>query len=337
MLFILANNNRISTMDKIKYHPHGSVQFITTSLEQGIMLLANGLMESIMVSCFGRAQLLYPVKVNHFILMGTHLHLMLTVDNPDDVPAFMGYVKSMSAAMLNIILGRRKRTVWCEDYHSAEVLDVRSAIRILGYLYGNPGKDGLVDTIEEYPGLSSWRVYRRGGRGIMGKLIRKSMVRELSANEHNLRGYEEEAFRIRSGARHGVEFRLDPDGWMGRFRIEGAERRERVNRLIEESTRSVERRGRLKREREGCKVRGREALMREVMNTIYLPKREVGRAPVCYSTSRGERKRYGAKLRELRRRGREVLMRWRMGEMWVKYPPGLYPPSAPKLANVVTG
>lgn len=322
-------------MDKIKYHPHGSVQFITTSLEQGIMLLANGLMESIMVSCFGRAQLLYPVKVNHFIVMGTHLHLMLTVDNPDDVPAFIGYVKSMSATMINIMLGRRKRTVWCEDYHSAEVLDVRSAINLLGYLYGNPGKDGLVETIEEYPGLSSWGVYRRGGSEIKGKLIRKFMVRKLSAKEHSVKGYEEEGFRIRSGARHEVEFRLDPDGWMERFKIAGVERRERVNRLIEERTRSVELRARSKRELEGRKVRGREALMCEVMNTIYMPNREVGRAPVCYSTSRGERKRYREKLKGLRRSGREVLMRWRKGEMWVKYPPGLYPPSAPKLANVV--
>ncbi len=335
-LTLLAKDGRINTMDRNKYHPHGSVQFITTSLEQGIMLLANGLMKSVMVSCFARAQALYPVKVNHFIVMGTHLHLMITVHNPDDVPAFMGYVKSMSAAMINIILGRRKRTVWCEDYHSAEVLKLRSAVRIIGYMYGNPGKDGLVEKIEEYPGLSSWDVYKKGGEGtIKGKLIRKSMVRRLSADEHNVKGYEEEALRIKSGARHDVEFMIDPDGWMASFNIEGQEERARVNQLIEERTRYKEGIARRQRERDGRKVLGREALVREVMNTEYLPNRKVGRAPVCYSTSRAECKQYVAKLRALRKSGREVLMRWRMGEVWVKYPPGLHPPSMPKLANVV--
>ena len=107
---------------KMKYHPHGSVLFCTCSIEEGLLLLANPLCEAIIRSCLARACARYPVRICHMIVEATHVHLVLVVINPDDVSAFFRYFKGESAHMINGLLGRNKRTVWCEDYDSPIVL-----------------------------------------------------------------------------------------------------------------------------------------------------------------------------------------------------------------------
>ncbi|MBX7143689.1 MAG: transposase [Oligoflexia bacterium] len=106
----------------MKYHPHGSVLFVTFSVEQGLLLLSNPLCEALIKSCLARAQFLYPVEICHFLVEATHIHMVLVVKNPDDVCRFVGYFKTESAHTLNGLLGREKRTVWCEGYDSPVIL-----------------------------------------------------------------------------------------------------------------------------------------------------------------------------------------------------------------------
>ena len=73
---------------RMKYHPHGSVLFCTFSLEEGLLLLSNPLCRIIIESCLARAQTLCPVKICHIVTEATHVHMILVVDNPDDVPGF---------------------------------------------------------------------------------------------------------------------------------------------------------------------------------------------------------------------------------------------------------
>lgn len=145
----------------MKYHPHGSVLFATFSIEQGILLLCNPLCEAILKSCLARAQFMYPVRVVAFLIEGTHIHLVLVVDNPDDVPAFIRHFKTESAHALNRILGRRKRTIWCEGYDSPVVLTLLRTLMVLTYIYSNPAKDDLEKSIDRYPGVSSWKMLRK--------------------------------------------------------------------------------------------------------------------------------------------------------------------------------
>jgi REP element-mobilizing transposase RayT len=90
----------------MKYHPHGRVLFCTFSLEEGLLLLANPLCKAIVKSCLARAQVLHPVRICHFIVQATHVHIVLVVMNPDDVHAFIRCFKTESAHMINRILGR---------------------------------------------------------------------------------------------------------------------------------------------------------------------------------------------------------------------------------------
>ncbi len=81
--------------------------------------------------------------------------MVFVVINPEHVPEFLRNVKAESAHMLNNLLGRNRRTVWCEGYDSPIVLTPLHALVFISYLYANPAKDDLEISIHRYPGLSS--------------------------------------------------------------------------------------------------------------------------------------------------------------------------------------
>ena len=75
------------------------------------MLPANYLTEFIVMAALLRAQKHHPVVISHFLVSGTHIHMIVRVDNPEDIPGFMERFKTESAHYINRSLGRKKRTI----------------------------------------------------------------------------------------------------------------------------------------------------------------------------------------------------------------------------------
>jgi REP element-mobilizing transposase RayT len=318
----------------MKYHLSGSVLFITFTVEEGLLLQSNPLCLVIVRSCLAAAQALYPVRICHLLVEPTHVHLVLVVYNPDDVPHFVGHFKTESAHMLNKLLGRKKRTVWCEDYDSPKVLTLTKALAVIAYLYSNPAKDNLVDSIEEYPGFSTWGMFQSAEFVKKWKRLRRFHFRALTPDSHNLRGYTKEAERLLGESSEVETFTLEPNAWLEAFGITEPGEQERVNRRLYERVRTLEQRAKRKREREKKRVIGRDRLIAQQIDLTYRPSRR-GKRTWCLSHKRALRVQFIRMLKRLRREARAVLALWRIGDISAKYPPGLYPPSMPKLADVV--
>lgn len=105
---------------------------------------------AIIKSCLARAQFLCPVKICHLATQATHAHLILFVDNPDGVSAFLRNFKVETAHMLSRLLGRDKRTIWREGYDIPIVLTPLRALAAIAYMYANPVKDNLEYSIDRY-------------------------------------------------------------------------------------------------------------------------------------------------------------------------------------------
>jgi REP element-mobilizing transposase RayT len=318
----------------MKYHPKGSVLFTTFTVEEGLLLLSNPLCLAIIRSCLAAAQSLYPVQICHLLVEATHVHMMLVVYNPDDIPRFLGHFKTESAHMLNAILGRKKRTIWCEGYDSPKVLTLSKALAMISYLYSNPSKDNLVHTIDEYPGFSTWKMFRAGECTKQWKRLRRPQFRELTRDSHTLRGYTKEAERLLEESSEGVTFNLEPNAWLEAFGITDSTEQAKMNQRLVERIRTLEQRAERIRVREKKRVIGRERLLTQRIELSYRPSRK-GKRMWCLSDKRSLRFEYIRAFKKLRQAARRVLSMWRMGDMSVPYPPGLYPPSMPKLANVV--
>lgn len=312
---------------------HGSVLFITASVEADIIFPVNPLSELILLKCLAAAQELYPVRVCHFLVEGTHIHLLVIVDNPDDIKDFMAHFKRESAHAINRLLGREKRTVWCEGYDSPPVVSPERCTETIAYLYSNPAKDSLVDSIEEYPGLSSWDHFQAGKHVFHTFLVPRDEFRTLPVN-HRAKTYNREA-RLLSKKKKKSRFTIYPDAWMEAFAIEESERAQ-INQRITGRVYQIEAEQRALREEEKRGVLGVKKLCETTIGTPYAPKR-TGRRMICLGVNKEERARFIAHAKALFQRAREVYEEWKKGNTSIPYPPGLYPPSMPKLANVVGG
>ena len=318
----------------MKYHPHGSVLFCTISLEEGLLLLANPLCQAIVKSCLAAARELYPVRICHVLVEATHIHLVLVVIDPDHVDAFFRHFKTESAHMINGLLGRNKRTVWCEGYDSPIVLTPARAMMAIAYLYANPAKDNLETSIDRYPGFSSWRMFVSGTLTRQWKRLRRPEFTPIRRDANNLRGYTKLAEQLVEASDEVQTFTLEPNAWMESFGYHEPEEQQRLNNQLIERIRSLEDRAERKRQRERKRVMGRDRLIAQVFDTSYRPNR-TGRRMWCLSEKRSVRLEFIEFFKALMAKARAVRERWKLGDVTVPYPPGLYPPSMPKLANAI--
>jgi len=256
----------------------------------------------------------------------------MVVDNPADVPAFSRHFKTESAHLLNNILGREKRTVWCEGYDSPIVLTPARTMVAIAYIYSNPAKDGMEDSIERYPGFSSWRMFQQGEHLKKWKWIRRPAVHALPKDSHNLRGYTKEAQRVLNQATIEHNFQIEPNAWMEAFGITDYGEQAKLNVAIVAHLRTLELRARAYRTLTGRRPLGRERMLQQKLDTYYRPKR-TGMRMWCLAEKRSLRNAFIDFFRELMARARRISFKWRLGDFSESYPLGLYPPSLPKLAE----
>ncbi len=129
-------------------------------------------------------------------------------------------------------------------------------------------------------------------------------------------------------------FILEPNAWMEAFGYRSPEEHQRINKRLVERIRLLEHRAARLRVANNKRIIGREKLVNQVLDITYRPKRS-GRRMWCLSEKRSVRVTFIRFFRELMHKARAVRQRWKMGDLTVSYPPGLYPPSMPKLADVL--
>jgi Transposase IS200 like len=318
-----------------KYIRHKSVLAVTMSLEQGLILLSNPLCLSMIKSCLARSSFLYKVDICHFIVNGNHIHLIFVVIAPVDACKFVGHFKAEVAHRINAIFGWKKRTIWCEGYDSPVVLTPLRALLWISYLYANPAKDNLEDSIEKFPGLSSWKMFMKGEHKKEWKHLKRPAFEFLPKDAHNLQGYSREAARIETSTKKTHIFELKPNAWLVAFGITDPLEIQSWNKRLVNRVRALELRARKKRAKEKKLVMGKDALINQKLTLDYKSNRS-GRRMWCLSEKRSVRIEFIVFLKNLLSKAREVYERWHLGDFTVSYPPGLFPPMPPRTYELLS-
>jgi hypothetical protein len=107
-----------------------------------------------------------------------------------------------------------------------------------------------------------------------------------------------------------------------------------MNKRLVARVRLLEARAEKLRSKNKKRLIGRERLINQALDTTYRPNRN-GRRMWCLSERRNLRIAFITFFKKLMRRARAVREKWKIGDFTVPYPPGLHPPSMPKLANVI--
>lgn len=310
-----------------------TVLALTTSVEEGLMFPPNALMNDILVGCLAKAQALHPLEICDIVIEATHVHMIAVVGDPNDVKGFMERFKTESAHAVNRLLGRKKRTVWCEGYDSPTLLTPDDVVNKIAYTYENPSKDGLEDRIEKYPGVSGFR-FRGKESGVMeAPLVARDDFDILPTGEINEGDYRRLARKLGYGKKR-IELKLSPNAWMKCFGITEPKEIATYNDRILREIRIREEGHRAARRQAGFEVIGWRRLVATAIGREYKPERS-GRRMWCICHDRKLRKKFIRWAKNLVCQAKEVLERWRQGDRSIPYPPGLYPPGMPKTAEMI--
>jgi REP element-mobilizing transposase RayT len=315
---------------------NNSLHFITTSVEEGLMLPANPLIEEIVKKCAAQAQQLHPVHLSDPIVMATHVHFILQVIDPQDAADFMERFKCETAHAINKLLGKNKKTLWCAGYDSPLIEDLETAIDKIAYIYSNPSRDNLEGSIDNYPGFNAFKLRLEAAAGKLRTKVRyKTYYISRTDFKRLPEGVDYQQYRnelIKDKKKACLV--LTPNLWMKRFGISTREAQIEVNKQIVAEVRRREEDSRKSRELAGKSVLGRERLKSTRIGTSYTPKRS-GRRMLTHSVDPHIRKNTIKWMRALINKGKEVLELWRTGDFRLPYPLGLFPPTGIRLAEPI--
>ena len=252
--------------------------------------------------------------------------MLLVVRNPEHVSSFMGYIKTESAHAINRLLGRPQRTVWQDGYDSPILLDAEKVEHYIKYIYLNPARADLTEHIGQYPGVSSWEMFKSGRHKETHRRLDRSSIKALTSPALSIN--EQRGLVSRYDELPGVayEFILEPDAWKECFPEESTSDENRLLTEIAEEEEEVT----TKRKQEKRAVIGSTALRRQSMTKEWQPKKR-GKRMICLSSEKELRLSFINFYKSLCDRAVRAYELWKKADFSIPIPAGLFAPRPPPL------
>ena len=309
----------------------GKIHFITFRTEEGLPFVPVRFMNMLIRSALARAQKLYPVKIICFVVQANHVHLLIRVRNPEEVSRFIGYFKAESAYYLNRLLSRRQRTIWAPRFNSPVVLDIEKALELFAYCSLNPLKDGLVSSMREYPGVSSYPSLMRGEKLIAAKSIPRNKVPPLADPNNPQRENKSLSEYFNSNQFQDLSITLDPEELRLAFPSTKDSTPEQFHQILLETIAKYEQI--YLADQAGIPPLGVAKLTSSSLLTPRNPPIK-GKKMICLSCCKELRQAFISSFKRIKALCREAFRKWRAGD-FVPYPPGMFAPHRPRMANFI--
>jgi REP element-mobilizing transposase RayT len=142
---------------KLRYVPQTrTLVSITNRTIQGRYLLRPGpSFNDIFLGILGRTQRLHEMAIAAVSVLSNHMHLLLIVDDAQEVAGFMRDLESKLAREVNRLTGWRG-PVFERRYEMTIVTDEEAAqVERLKYVLANGVKENLVERVSQWPGVHS--------------------------------------------------------------------------------------------------------------------------------------------------------------------------------------
>jgi hypothetical protein len=114
---------------------------------------------TVRLGIFSRAQRDGKVTLCNLVCMNNHDHMQLIPKNPKDLPRFYGEVLKKTTDSLRTLTGKKSLRIWEDRVSVIMLASLEDAIKRLVYLFCNPAKAALCDSIDSYQGISSWKAF----------------------------------------------------------------------------------------------------------------------------------------------------------------------------------
>jgi hypothetical protein len=305
----------------------------------GLPFVCTLYMQLILEGIVARVQRDMKVVINHLIWMANHAHIIIEAKDTEQCKRFYGEVQKQLTEAVKRLLGLEHLCLWRSNETSVVHLgDKEAVMRRIAYLYANPARADLVESIDQYPGVSSWHGFLAVTDDSNGTItkecpwVQAPMIPRLPLRSVKTHQDLRHAERMLEAAVRSHKLILQPNSWMKKYGITTPEEVAQTNRSIIEMVREYEEGANLRRKGEGKKVMGVSRLRREELKLRYKPKKETRRIFV-YAVDKDLRIRMIERYRAFCDACRECYQRWKMGDFTVAWPPGAYKPPQPNNAN----
>lgn len=304
---------------------------------EGLPFPALSLLEWLIKSSLSRSQRDNKVIICHYVWMANHAHILLVAQDPQDCIFFIQEVQKKITDALKRLLGLTRLNLWEGRPNLAEILDLGAAIQKIGYIYSNPAKASLVDSINSFPGVSTWKEFNSSPEALNAltkedvprlrlNILKKLPTRSLTGKQDR---YITQRFKDHCG--ESQELTIQPNAWMKAFGIIEPSDVFDTNLRIKTCIKLHEQHAREKRTFNVC---GPEYLRREPIMKSHTAS-QPGRKIFVISSCKELRISFIEKLRIFIDECKECYRQWKSGNFSVLWPPGAFRPSLRPAASAI--
>ena len=306
--------------------------------KEGLPLPTWELINLLINSALARTQRDDKITICHHLWMGNHVHIIAIVHDAQEAVDFMQELQKKLTESIKRLLGKEHLNIWEGSAMMAIITDPEKVIDRLAYLYANPASADLVDTIEDYPGVSSWQEYKSSPHQIDAKCskkipwVRQPLVPKLSSRR--LTRIEDRAITAsvsKASSKKTHNLTVYPNAWMKAFGITESKDVEVWNKRAVELIRQKEDAARESRGKK--KVLGVERLRREAIFKEHIPKEKREKIFVLSSDVK-LRIKYINYIKTKADEACALYAPWTNGHQ-VGWPPGVFRPPLRPVANCI--
>jgi len=274
--------------------------------------------------------------------MANHPHISLVSLDVNALKAFYGELKKRITDMLKRLLGLYELHLWeDEEPRVMELLDLHKAIADHVYYFLNPAKAHLVDSIDEYPGLNTWKEFCSCEPSVDARIeyavpwIRLPSIPVLPRNHLSAQQEERVIKQLQANNKSMEKLVIYPLAWLKVFGVTEREEIEAVRRTVILGVKAGEQELREKRAKEGRRVMGQAWLERQpIQHTGHIPKKQ-GRSVYFLSSIKELRVAVCMRFKEFCERCRKCYLMMCRGVKDVVWPDGAFIPPIPPLVNPI--
>ena len=296
------------------------VYFGTARIREGLPFVPDELINSVIEGILARAQHLYPIEICGYVFMGNHFHILFICYDPELVQRYFSYLKGELGYAINVLIGKRG-PVWQGRTDTPVVVGADAILDQLIYMFTNPQSAGLVDKIEEYPGVNSWLAISEGEEIKQAKWYKTSELEKLPRSIIEQKARKTLIDKLSKKPDRDVhEIKITPFSWTKNLEISVEEAKKQLVNGVRE------RESQLRRAREGFVV-GVKTLKNRSIRQWHRPKK-YGRRVLVICRNINFRKQLISSYRDFVEECRSVYERWKIGDFSLFYPPGAFAPPA---------
>jgi len=159
---------QIGMSSKLKrYNIPNAVYFITTKTLDNKPLFHDDKAAAIFTDTLYYCRQRYVFLLAAFVLMPDHLHALIMPKNGHTISAVMQKIKSLVAKRLREETGQ-SGNIWQKSFYDFIVISQERLLEKIQYIYNNPVRKGLANTIKEFSYSSANKKYENDLQRILG-------------------------------------------------------------------------------------------------------------------------------------------------------------------------